>query len=422
MTSAPGRRRICLVTTGHPSTNPRMVKEADALVEAGYEVRVVACKVIQWADRADAAFAGRAWWPPAWVRFGSCASPARRAWLRLRRRAALAAVSRGLGGAAVKERAMHYVVPELARSAGAVPADLYIAHNLEALPAAMHAARRHRGRLAFDAEDYHRGEFTDAEANEPTAELTRWAEERYMPACHYVTASSEGIGRAYAERLGIDAPVTVLNTFPLSDRTVPVDEAELARERDPRTVSLYWCSQTIGAGRGLEVAVEALTLLGNHVVLTLRGAWAAGYEAQLRGLAAARQVGDRLRYLPPCHSPEVVRRTGCHDIGLALESPSTINHDLCVSNKILTYLLAGVPVVATDTTGQRRLCRAFPTATRLVPPADSAALAQAVRDLCGASGARAAAWHAGSAMCWDNERARFLACVAGALGTERAVA
>ena len=26
--------RVCLVTTGHPSTNPRLVKEADALSEA----------------------------------------------------------------------------------------------------------------------------------------------------------------------------------------------------------------------------------------------------------------------------------------------------------------------------------------------------------------------------------------------------
>ena len=127
------------MTTGHPSTNPRMVKEADALVEAGYRVRVVACRFVQWADRADASFAGRAWWPPAWVPFGGSAPPVRRGWLRLRRRAALAATAGGLGMAAARERAMHYVVPELAHAAAAVAVDLYIAHNLAALPAARHA-------------------------------------------------------------------------------------------------------------------------------------------------------------------------------------------------------------------------------------------------------------------------------------------
>ena len=34
--------RICLVSPGHLSSNPRLVKEADALHEAGYAVRVVA--------------------------------------------------------------------------------------------------------------------------------------------------------------------------------------------------------------------------------------------------------------------------------------------------------------------------------------------------------------------------------------------
>ena len=244
-------------------------------------------------------------------------------------------------------------------------------------------------------------------------ELTRWAEEHYMPACDYVTASSEDIARAYAQCLGIPEPVTVLNTFPLSDRARPVDAAELMRERDARAISLYWFSQTIGPGRGLEAAIDALPLLDPRCVLTLRGAWAPGFEAQLRARALALGVGDRLRHLPPCPPPELVRRAQCHDVGLAIESPRTINHDLCLSNKIFTYLMAGVPAVATDTTGQRRLCRAFPAATRLIPPDDPIALARAIGALYAAPEARAAAWEAGSAKCWESERAGFLSCVAG---------
>ena len=33
--------RVCLVTTGHVSTTPRLIKEADSLVAAGYQVQVV---------------------------------------------------------------------------------------------------------------------------------------------------------------------------------------------------------------------------------------------------------------------------------------------------------------------------------------------------------------------------------------------
>src|SRR5438477_3044148 len=36
------RRRVCIVTPGHLASNPRVVKEADALHGAGYDVTVVA--------------------------------------------------------------------------------------------------------------------------------------------------------------------------------------------------------------------------------------------------------------------------------------------------------------------------------------------------------------------------------------------
>ena len=35
-------KKICLVSPGHVASNPRLVKEANSLLQAGYEVRVVA--------------------------------------------------------------------------------------------------------------------------------------------------------------------------------------------------------------------------------------------------------------------------------------------------------------------------------------------------------------------------------------------
>src|SRR5687768_3557691 len=48
-----GRGRICLVTSQHLYENPRLVKEADALTEAGFSVRVVACRRHEWISRMD---------------------------------------------------------------------------------------------------------------------------------------------------------------------------------------------------------------------------------------------------------------------------------------------------------------------------------------------------------------------------------
>ena len=415
MTDTPPRARVCLVTTGHPATNPRLVKEADALTGAGYAVRVVACSFLPWADRADAEFAGRPWAVER-VRFGAMASRATGLWQRLRRRVASRLVEAFGFRSPLAERALHYVVPELTRLAAREPADLFIAHNLAALPAAAAAARRHGARLGFDAEDFHRGEYAQPEG--PDYALTCWAEECYVPACDYVTAASEGIAAAYADVLSISLPVTIDNVFPLADRVATVREAELKGERAEGTRTLYWFSQTIGPGRGLEDVLAALPLLDDDIHLALRGRWADGYDVTFLSRAEALGVRDRVRWLAPVPPGELVVRTARHDVGLALERPRTRNREVCVSNKIFTYLLAGIPAIATETEGQRRICAHTPEATRLVRPGDVEAFAEAVRALLaeGEAARSAAVRVATERFNWEHERERFLQVVGTCLG------
>ena len=47
--------RLALVTAGHLSTCPRMLKAADALAEEGYDVEVVSTRSTAWAVEADLA-------------------------------------------------------------------------------------------------------------------------------------------------------------------------------------------------------------------------------------------------------------------------------------------------------------------------------------------------------------------------------
>ena len=241
-------------------------------------------------------------------------------------------------------------------------------------------------------------------------------EEAYVPRCDLVTAASDGIADAYAAALGIARPTVLLNVFPRAERDAAVPAAGLEAEVPPGARSLHWFSQTIGPGRGLEDAVRALPLLPDDVVVSLRGAWAAGYERALRGLADEVGVGQRLRALPLCPPGEVVRRAAAHDVGLALEVGVPLNRDLCVTNKAFSYLLAGLPVAATATTGQRAVCARLPRASRLYASGDAAGLAAAVRSLLDDPGAARAALEAGEGRFnWDVEKGTFLDAVARVL-------
>jgi hypothetical protein len=187
------RGRICLVTTGQPATNPRLVKEADALSAAGCEVHVVGALPAVGVDAEPAMMAGRRWTLDV-VDWRRETSP----WLfwqsRLRQQLALRVIAR-LGRAGwLAESAITRPSRELAARACGHQADLYIAHNLGALPAAARAARRHGARLGFDAEDFHSGQFP-VSMDDGWGRATAAVERRFLPACDYVTAAAPGSPR-----------------------------------------------------------------------------------------------------------------------------------------------------------------------------------------------------------------------------------
>ncbi|WP_118829952.1 glycosyltransferase [Salinibacter ruber] len=408
--------RICLVTSRHVSYNPRLYKEACALSNAGFLVRVVGPNLDprksdleeeqvneeSWTlDRINAQRHGKGHWR--WLR------DALRQRL-LNRIPLLQRLPYGM------ERAYSRHVDALFHTAIAQPADLFVAHNLQALPAAAWAAEHQGSLLGFDAEDFHRGEFNYDNLATPKRSLTIEIEETYIPQCDHLTAASPGIADAYEEILDINRPTVILNVFPKQKRSGQTPSSELAKETPGEAFSIYWYSQTIGPDRGLEHVVCALPEVqtkSRPVFLSLRGRWNDGYEHSLRNLAREIGVGGHLRHLSPVPPEELIERAAQHDIGLALEQPVSRNREICVTNKLFAYLLAGLPVVATRTQGQKAVCANLSSATRLCTPDNSAQIAEAISSLLESNEklrrAEKAAWAAGEERYnWEVEQNRLI--------------
>ena len=284
-------RSVCIVSPGDLTANPRIVKEAEALHEAGYAVTVLVSDHSTRLRGFDAEVASRAPWK-------------------------VVNAPRSLAGRHV--------------SAGSVRADLYIGHYVAGLHAAGGAAQQHGARLGFDAEDFHLGE----ERDDLRTEIVRTVEAAWLPRCRHLTAAAPLIGRAYAERYGSAVPATVLNVLPLA-------------------------------------------------------------------------------MAPP---EEMVRLAAAYDVGLSLETDVSENRQFCLTNKIFTYLLAGVPAVMSDTPAQRQLARDLGEAAVLVSLSDPQAVAAAIDRL--ASGVDAAKAHAvrlgRERYNWDVEKKTLLASVEAA--------
>jgi len=346
-----------------------MLKAADALAER-YNIRVVSTNQTQWAREADARLRQARRWDWTVVDYDRRSAASTYAWTGARHRAALRVAS-VLGPARVPLglaiRAFSRTHAELVRAALSEPFDFVYGGTTGALAAVAEAARCAGVPYGLDLEDFHSGQH-DTRGGWLANALAARIQRAILPRAAFLTTSSEAIADAYAAQYG-RRPIVVHNTFPL-----PPVAPEHAPAADG-TLRLYWFSQSIGLGRGIEEVIDAAGVAGIRGVLALRGRMIGGFLECLKARARDVAPGLTIQHLEPADPDRMIDLCRGYDVGLSVEQPDVQNRALCLTNKALTYPLAGIAVALTDTPGQRRFGRALGEGAWLYQPGDIAAFA-----------------------------------------------
>lgn len=363
-------KRICILAPGPIGSNPRSLKQALALAEHGYDVTVVAVRLSGKIDLDDES---RFTWKQVNVDLR-----ARAIWYPLR---SVQVVLEWFAWRLRSRSLMRFVASPftlpLAAAALKEKADLYIAHYPASLPAAAIAARFYGGHLAYDAEDFHLGDFAEAPEFERYRFGVRSIEGGYLSRCSFVTAASPMIASAVAGAYGCALPSSVLNCFPLSHGP----ERQLCGGAGESAPSLYWYSQTIGPHRGLEHALLALSMCKSRPHLHLRGLVSPDYRNEIQVLAGGLGMSDRIHFLAPIASQHLERAAACYDLGLCGEPGHTPNNNIALSNKLFGFILAGVPPLMSDTPAQVKFASEAGISGLVYSRVDASSLANLVDSL-----------------------------------------
>jgi glycosyltransferase involved in cell wall biosynthesis len=398
--------RICLITAHHVSFQPRTLREADSLGEAGHDVRVVCRQQDPMLTEYDREIMRtRAWrmQPIDLNRNGN----RRRAWLveSLRATTYRRLFDAGLKTDKIGMRSYVRGFDQLLELAMSESADWFIAHTQAALPIAAEAANHWNAQLGFDCEDLL------AENGSDPADVVKLIQRRYLPLCDYVSVPSKCLGDRLARDYEIPPPNILYNVSPAH-----LAEGLISPQERPPTpaLRLHWFGQTIGEGRGIEEAIASLGLLADaQVELHLRGRLDSESRSKLEVLARTHSVLDKLFFHPAVPPMDVIRNMEQFDVGLALERPDHGNYALAATNKLFGYLLSGLAVAATDTPGHREVMEQIPSAGFLYPAGNPAALADGlgnwIADRHRLRAAQQYAWDAARAkFCWDEEKEKLL--------------
>jgi len=364
----PGKMKILLISSGQPSLNPRLVKEADSLADAGYCVTVLYAYWNEWGTELDKKLLPSKKWQA--IRVGGDPQQKKLTYF-------LSRVIHKFSMLVTKQSGIKYFA-ELAiarssyfliREAKRHKADLYIGHNLGALPAIVKAAMIHKKPCGFDAEDFHRFETSDNRHDEAVI-LKMIIEDKYIPQVNYLSASSPQIAEAYYLLYPQKYPVVLLNVFP------KVPGGKQLNLNQPGPVKLFWFSQTIGTNRGVEDVVKALQLVEcGHFELHLLG----DYQSQIISFIDELNVCKaKIYFHKPIMPDAIIEFASQFDIGLALEDHAPYNRNICLTNKIFTYLQAGLSIIASDTTAQKELMSRYPETGNIYKKNDVQTLARGI--------------------------------------------
>ncbi len=350
--------KVCMHVLGTASTDPRVMREATALVEAGCAVSIVDIEdKVNHQGEED-------------IR-GVCINHVM--------------VSRSFFSTRFDKWTLVRVAQLFVRNTLRLmqtPADIYHAHEVSALLACYIAARLRRTPIIFDAHEMPLFE-------RPLSELgrsRRWLRKllvvllaHIVPRCAGIITVSPPIVEEIRRRYGVPE-VALIRNVP-EYRAVPKSNRlrQYLGFKPEVRIALY--QGFLQPNRGLDRLVRAAAFLAQDIVIVMMGKNRGTTQAQLEALIASEGVADRVKIIPPVPYDELLDWTASADIGLNVASSDySLNVRYFLPNKLFEYLMAGLPVLTSPLEAMVDVIKTH-DAGQVLPSLEPAAIGEAINSM-----------------------------------------
>ena len=286
-----------------------------------------------------------------------------------------------------------------------IPCDLVIAHDYQTVPLAAMVAAANGVDYIVDCHEYSRAEFLlkGVKArirwmlfNRPYVDAILL---RFLPRARAVSTVSDGLADTLQRDYQlVDRPVVL--------RSVPEYEAHSFRPCD-RTIRVLY--HGLGAPcRGLEQAIDSVPLWRPEFKLSLRLVANKGYITSLKKRATENGVADRIEFLDPVLSTDLIKRAVEADIGYCVLEDFSPQRRFTLPNKFFEYAMAGLAVICSDLSELRKVGDRYGHCVFVDQP-DPVAIAERINDLSAEviNRLKQKALDAARELCWENEQEKM---------------
>jgi glycosyltransferase involved in cell wall biosynthesis len=284
-------------------------------------------------------------------------------------------------------------------------ADIYHAHDVTALPACYTAAMIRRKPLVFDAH-----ELPLSEIRVRSGWLSKLSERLLIGIvrrCSGIITVSPPIAqeicsRFHASKVSLIRNIPPYQVIPKSNQL----RQHLGLRPEVR-IALY--QGNIQSNRGLDKLIRSAAFLEQDIAIVMMGNEVDSTLTELKALAIKETVTDRIKIIPAVPYTQLLEWTTSADIGLIIYEPlKSLNVQMCLPNKLFEYLMAGLPILATQLEAVSEVLSAYNVGrlvSSLAPAEVGAAINTMLKDrdalTCMSRNALEVAQHE---FCWENEK------------------
>lgn len=224
--------------------------------------------------------------------------------------------------------------------------DVFVANDLDTLPANYLASRIKRKPLIYDSHEYFT-EVPELIGRPVVRAIWKGMERILVPQVDAAYTVSDSIAEVYRDLYKVD--FKVVRNMPVCSEINSLSAADPVKSDLPKIV-LY--QGALNQGRGIEAAIRAM--------LYLEGAelWLAGdgdITGELKQMVAELKLDTKVKFLGRLPLDELNGITRQADLGISLEEDLGLNYRFALPNKLFDYIQAGVPVLVSNLPEMRRI-------------------------------------------------------------------
>lgn len=219
--------------------------------------------------------------------------------------------------------------------------DVYVAHGVQALPAAHALAHETSGKFASDVIEvpsFLKRVVPSAWDRDVTTFLD-FGFESYLRQCDFMMTVGPSLA---GEISGFGPPVTVIQNYRWAEERVKSDKLREWCGLAPDDRLLLCLSLTV---HGFEDVLDALLKLPPNIHLATMGRFAPKeYAEAMRELAQTHPAAKRVHLFDAVPYKDLTSIASGADVGLIVRDPSYLNNRVSLPNRIFDYMFSGVPV------------------------------------------------------------------------------